>query len=413
VVAWSPARVSSYGPVPCHSSPALSPSVGLEQSLGWRGKRVDETGLVYMGARHYDPTAGRFTTADPLGHAGSVDLFSFAVGDPVNFFDPSGRFGKMINDQYQGLVDNYNNAQQIAQSESTYGNSDFQYSDENDASLAQWSALVDMILVVGGLKQWYEMDTGKDAFTGAWLQGNDYLTALSIVGNFLPVAFGPAALLEGGGEGAFIGAGERGLIGVGAEEEAFTAGNVGTMDAADGENAAFKATENAVDPSPAQTFGATQQESLAADNNSAANATSVYNARTSASITQSVLDNIDPTKFKANTRFGPAFYVSEEGETAVAEVGNRGATASQVIRYNLDLSGANVLDLCDATTASRWGYTGGNDYSASQAIANRARAVGFNVIKYPSLRGLGNNYAIFNDFDELLDPQMVSPVHVP
>jgi RHS repeat-associated protein len=242
VVTWNPTRVSSYGPFPGYESPALSLNVGLEQSLGWRGKRVDETGLVYMGARHYDPTAGRFTSADPLGHAGSMDLYSFAGGDPVNFFDPSGRFGKMINDQYQGLVDNYNNAQQIAQSEGTYADSNWHYADENDASLGQWSALVDMIPVVGGLKQWYELNTGKDAFTGAWLQGNDYLQAFGIVANFAPVAFGPAALLEGGGEGAFIGAGEQGLMEAAAEEEAVTAENVVAADAVQGKTAAVEAT---------------------------------------------------------------------------------------------------------------------------------------------------------------------------
>jgi len=33
-------------------------------------------------------------SADPLGHASDPSLFSFAGGDPVNFFDPDGRLGK-------------------------------------------------------------------------------------------------------------------------------------------------------------------------------------------------------------------------------------------------------------------------------------------------------------------------------
>jgi RHS repeat-associated protein len=89
-VSWNPSRFSSYGPVPGYQSPAVSPQIGLAQSLGWRGRRVDETGLIDLGAREYDPVAARFLNADPLGHSGSLDLYSFAGGDPVNFFDPTG-----------------------------------------------------------------------------------------------------------------------------------------------------------------------------------------------------------------------------------------------------------------------------------------------------------------------------------
>jgi hypothetical protein len=52
---------------------------------------VDETGYINLGARLYDPVAGRFISADPLGHAASQDLYSFAGGDPINRFDPDGR----------------------------------------------------------------------------------------------------------------------------------------------------------------------------------------------------------------------------------------------------------------------------------------------------------------------------------
>ena len=90
-VTWSPTRLSAYGPLPSFQSPALSDNVSLVQSLGWRGKRVDETGLISLGARAYDPVAGRFLSADPLGQAASMDLYSFADGDPLNNFDASGR----------------------------------------------------------------------------------------------------------------------------------------------------------------------------------------------------------------------------------------------------------------------------------------------------------------------------------
>jgi RHS repeat-associated protein len=54
-----------------------------------QGKR-DQTGLMYMRNRYYDPNSGRFTQEDPIGLAGGLNLYGFAAGDPVNFSDPFG-----------------------------------------------------------------------------------------------------------------------------------------------------------------------------------------------------------------------------------------------------------------------------------------------------------------------------------
>jgi RHS repeat-associated protein len=135
----------------------------------------------------------------------------------------------------------------------------------------------------------------------------------------------------------------------------------------------------------------------------------LYNARTNADITQSVLTHIDPRRLDPNTRFGRALYLAERGETAVAEVAYHGSEATHLIRFQLNVNKARVLDFTDPAIASRWGYVGGNDYALSQAAAARARASGFNTIKYPSLRGPGSNYAVLDDFDELLKAQMVTP----
>jgi len=51
---------------------------------------LDPSGFYYMGARYYDPNAGRFVSPDPLGHAASIDLYSAFGGDAVNNFDPDG-----------------------------------------------------------------------------------------------------------------------------------------------------------------------------------------------------------------------------------------------------------------------------------------------------------------------------------
>jgi RHS repeat-associated protein len=52
--------------------------------------KADESGLIYMRNRYYDPATGRFTQEDPIGLAGGLNLYGFANGDPVNFGDPFG-----------------------------------------------------------------------------------------------------------------------------------------------------------------------------------------------------------------------------------------------------------------------------------------------------------------------------------
>jgi RHS repeat-associated protein len=88
---WNPARVSSYGPEPGYQALTLSASVPLVETLVWRTRRVDPTGYYWLGARYYDPVAGRMLSPDPLGHAASMSLYDLCNGDPLNRFDADGR----------------------------------------------------------------------------------------------------------------------------------------------------------------------------------------------------------------------------------------------------------------------------------------------------------------------------------
>lgn len=47
------------------------------------------SGLVHMGARHYDPRTGAFLQPDPLGIA-AVQTYAYAANNPYRFVDPSG-----------------------------------------------------------------------------------------------------------------------------------------------------------------------------------------------------------------------------------------------------------------------------------------------------------------------------------
>jgi RHS repeat-associated protein len=91
---WNGTKLNGYGPVQGFQAPALSPNISLADVSLWQGRRIDSTGYYYQGARYYDPTAGRFLSADPFGHAACIDLYSYAGGDPVNNFDPDGRLIK-------------------------------------------------------------------------------------------------------------------------------------------------------------------------------------------------------------------------------------------------------------------------------------------------------------------------------
>lgn len=55
------------------------------------GYRADTgNGMLLLGHRMYDPSAGRFVNRDPIGYAGGLNLYAYCGGDPVNLVDPSG-----------------------------------------------------------------------------------------------------------------------------------------------------------------------------------------------------------------------------------------------------------------------------------------------------------------------------------
>jgi RHS repeat-associated protein len=53
-------------------------------------EKTDQSGLMYMRNRYYDPATGQFTRADPIGLVGGMNPFGFANGDPLTFSDPFG-----------------------------------------------------------------------------------------------------------------------------------------------------------------------------------------------------------------------------------------------------------------------------------------------------------------------------------
>ncbi len=72
-----------------------------EAKLGYTGHRSEDgLGLVYMGARYYDPVVGRFMGFDPVGFIEdspeSFNRYAYANNNPYRYVDPDGRLPFLI-----------------------------------------------------------------------------------------------------------------------------------------------------------------------------------------------------------------------------------------------------------------------------------------------------------------------------
>jgi RHS repeat-associated protein len=72
----------------------------MTEDLGYSGQRHDKTGLIYLHARYYDPTIGRFISPDtvvpseaPIG----LNRYAYANNSPTLFVDPSGHEPQIAN----------------------------------------------------------------------------------------------------------------------------------------------------------------------------------------------------------------------------------------------------------------------------------------------------------------------------
>jgi RHS repeat-associated protein len=58
------------------------------------GQRLDGTGLYYYNARYYDPTIGRFISADTIipdiNNPQSYNRYSYCINNPIKYLDPNG-----------------------------------------------------------------------------------------------------------------------------------------------------------------------------------------------------------------------------------------------------------------------------------------------------------------------------------
>jgi RHS repeat-associated protein len=79
----------------------------LPTEFNFTGQRLDiSTGLLYYGARYYDPALGRFISADTVvpepGNPQALNRYSYVLNNPLRYVDPTGHQG---NDPNEGPPD--------------------------------------------------------------------------------------------------------------------------------------------------------------------------------------------------------------------------------------------------------------------------------------------------------------------
>jgi RHS repeat-associated protein len=71
----------------------INPNSTIVNNIRFPGQYYDEeTGLHYNYHRYYDPRTGRYLTPDPIGLVGGINLYCYAVNNPVNWIDPLGLY---------------------------------------------------------------------------------------------------------------------------------------------------------------------------------------------------------------------------------------------------------------------------------------------------------------------------------
>jgi RHS repeat-associated protein len=89
------------------TAPETNPSaLGIfTQPLRFPGQYADaESTLFYNWNRYYDPSTGRYIESDPIGLAGGLNTFSYALNQPNRYSDPSGQIAGVDDVVVGGIV---------------------------------------------------------------------------------------------------------------------------------------------------------------------------------------------------------------------------------------------------------------------------------------------------------------------
>ena len=90
--------IYNYSPYGNSSNPATSPA-NAANPFTYTGREEDETGLIYLRARYYDPILERFISDDPMG-----DAQRYVSGNPLTRLDPLGLIDLLFNNTSLGHI---------------------------------------------------------------------------------------------------------------------------------------------------------------------------------------------------------------------------------------------------------------------------------------------------------------------
>ncbi|WP_429168079.1 RHS repeat-associated core domain-containing protein [Aeromonas rivipollensis] len=91
---------ASYSPFGKASITTQGPTFNLR----FPGQYYDaETGLHYNWRRYYDPNTGRYITSDPIGLAGGINTYAYALSNPIGNADPTGEFVPLLLGAYAAV----------------------------------------------------------------------------------------------------------------------------------------------------------------------------------------------------------------------------------------------------------------------------------------------------------------------
>ncbi len=89
-----------YGNPFGYAGPSAAPT-----SFGFTGEQTDANGLVFLRARYYAPSMGRFLNTDPSRQ--ERNPYQYGLGDPVNRVDPSGLYPSGAEETALNIIEYY------------------------------------------------------------------------------------------------------------------------------------------------------------------------------------------------------------------------------------------------------------------------------------------------------------------
>jgi RHS repeat-associated protein len=87
----SASQTAGYAYDPWGVQTEAADALGAKNKYRYTGEAIDpESGLVFLRARYYDPSLGRFLSSDPLGALMPSNAYVYANASPTNLVDPTG-----------------------------------------------------------------------------------------------------------------------------------------------------------------------------------------------------------------------------------------------------------------------------------------------------------------------------------